>query len=427
MSILTTQSSTRDTSQLYSRPSIARNSSLNYTSSQKLIALGLCFFAAASTYITMMEGSSFEGREVALGFLATNQKIFAVAALSLLLFSRGVTAQNTTSSSEFQVNSYTPSSQLYPDVATLRNGNFVAVWESYNQIYVNSIIFGQIFNQNGTRIGSEFQISGTRFNTRVTGLSDGGFIVIYGTAGSGVYARQFDDFGNLTNVEFQVNTNQTKFGGNPSITNTDDGGYIIAWESDGQDGDAAGIAAQRFNANNIKIGGEFQVNTYTIGDQTAPDIATLNGGGFVVVWESDGQDGNSLGIFGQIFQSNGSTLGTEFQLNTFATYSQTDPAVIGLENGNFMVTWRSEVQGGIYARICDPTGLPIGSEFPINTVTVGEQRSPSITKLTDGKIVTVWESSTADLHQIYIKGQIFFPNATLYESEFKVDSHSYEP
>src|SRR5262245_36609456 len=75
------------------------------------------------------------------------------------------------------------------------------------------------------------------------------------------------------------------------------------------------------------VGSAFQINTYTTGHQR-----TLSGGGnlvaadasgnFVVVWNSNGQDGSGYGILGQRYDSVGSALGTEFRVNSFTTYYQ---------------------------------------------------------------------------------------------------------
>ena len=50
---------------------------------------------------------------------------------------------------------------------------------------------------------------------------------------------------------------------------------------------------------------EFQVNTYTQSSQNDPSITGLSDGGFVVTWGSDGQDGSGYGVFGQRFDANG--------------------------------------------------------------------------------------------------------------------------
>jgi hypothetical protein len=43
------------------------------------------------------------------------------------------------------------------------------------------------------------------------------------------------------------------------------------------------------------------VNTWTTDWQTNPSITSLPNGGFVVVWQSNGQDGSDFGVYGRIF------------------------------------------------------------------------------------------------------------------------------
>ena len=67
---------------------------------------------------------------------------------------------------------------------------------------------------------------------------------------------------------------------------------------------------QRFNSSGTKVSTEFQVNSYTTGDQSSgnngPKITGLTNGGYAVTWMSIGQDSdNSNGIFMQLFDSDG--------------------------------------------------------------------------------------------------------------------------
>ena len=50
----------------------------------------------------------------------------------------------------------------------------------------------------------------------------------------------------------------------------------------------------------------FQINQHTAHDQSISDIASLPDGGFVVTWESYGQDGSGYGVFAQRFNADGS-------------------------------------------------------------------------------------------------------------------------
>lgn len=89
-------------------------------------------------------------------------------------------------------------------------------------------------------------------------------------------------------------------------------------------------------------GTEFQVNTYTRRDQEDPNIATdPSTGGFQIVWESDGQDGDGLGVYGQSFDSSGTPVGTEFRINTVTVGDQQNPDVAFNADGNGSWVWQT--------------------------------------------------------------------------------------
>ena len=70
---------------------------------------------------------------------------------------------------------------------------------------------------------------------------------------------------------------------------------MITWQSYGQDGSSFGIYAQAYSADGSKQGAETQVNTYTLGDQYSQQITVLSDGGWVITWQSNGQDGGGVG------------------------------------------------------------------------------------------------------------------------------------
>ncbi|NGX44840.1 MAG: hypothetical protein K1060chlam3_01015, partial [Candidatus Anoxychlamydiales bacterium] len=79
------------------------------------------------------------------------------------------------------------------------------------------------------------------------------------------------------------------------------------------------LKRKAIDVNVTKIGTEFQVNTYTANDQWTPSVARLNNSTFVVTWDSAGQDGDGGGIYGQIFNADGTKKGSEFPINTYTT------------------------------------------------------------------------------------------------------------
>jgi hypothetical protein len=82
----------------------------------------------------------------------------------------------------------------------------------------------------------------------------------------------------------------------PAVAAADNGDYVVAWESDGEDGDGWVIRAQRFNAAGAAQGPEFTVNTHAASDQRAPTVAMDADGDFVIARRSVGQDGSGDGV-----------------------------------------------------------------------------------------------------------------------------------
>ena len=92
--------------------------------------------------------------------------------------------------------------------------------------------------------------------------------------------------------------------------------------------------------------GETRVNTYTNGTQAASHVIPLTDGGWLVVWQSAGQDGNLEGIFQQRFDAKGYAVGSETQVNTYTASYQRDASVTLLEDGGWIVAWSSYGQDG---------------------------------------------------------------------------------
>ena len=92
----------------------------------------------------------------------------------------------------------------------------------------------------------------------------------------------------------------------------------------------------------VKVGTEFLVNTETADNQISPTITDLTNGGFVVTWwdESDTLGDNSISsIKAQVFEADGTKVGSEFLVNTQTANDQILPTITGLVNGGFVVTW----------------------------------------------------------------------------------------
>ncbi len=201
-----------------------------------------------------------------------------------------------------------------------------------------------------------------------------------------------------------------------AVATDPNGNSVVTWASENQDGSGWGVYARRFDINGKPVGGEFLVNTTTVGDQLDPNVAVDLSGDFTIVWSST--DGSGSGIFAQRYDSLGNKVGGEFLVNVTTTGDQTAPAVAMDGQGDMQVSWTSAGQDGsgtaIYARrystgitamtalsgkvaLTDATLLTVETEFRVNTTTVGDQFDSTIVanRLT-GDFVTAWTSSGQD-------------------------------
>lgn len=141
---------------------------------------------------------------------------------------------------------------------------------------------------------------------------------------------------------------------------------MVSWESRGaQDGSGSGMRQQRYDASGTAVGGEVRVNTYTTGDQTYSTVSALSDGGWVVAWQSAGQDGSGLGVYPQIFKCDSTKRGTEHLVTQTTAGDQYQPAVTGLASGNFVVTWGSTVTSAtysLYGRQFQADGTALGAD-----------------------------------------------------------------
>ena len=265
---------------------------------------------------------------------------------------------------------YTPSLAGVP-------AGVVAVWSTG---FVHSDLFGQLLDSTGGPVGASFAVNSYTTSSQdladVAALPGGGFVVVWtsndttdvGQDGNhaGVFGQRFSDAGSMVGTEFQINTYTTGDQTRARATALVDGSFVVVW----QDVDiAAGLVpsdvlAQRYSAAGAALGGNFRVNSYTTGRQYAPALAAQAGGGFVVVWTSENQDGDGTGIVGARFDVAGTALGAEFVVNSYTTGRQVDPDVAELANGDLVVTWAGLLGfgGPVSFQRFDSTGAVLGGQ-----------------------------------------------------------------
>jgi hypothetical protein len=227
---------------------------------------------------------------------------------------------------------------------------------------------------------------------------------ILGEHRDGSETDSIDDVVLYSQTGLLVNSTAAGLQDRPRVASDAAGDSVVVWESDGQDGDGLGIFAQRFNSAGVPQGNEFQVNTTTAGTQESPAVAMDASGNFVVAWDGNGP-GDSQGIFAQRYSSTGVAQGGEFRVNSTAADLQLAPAVAADALGNFVVTWEtfdSTTGWNINGRRFFADGTPVG-EFPINTTKGGDQTANAVAMTGAGSFVVVWESDQLSSADVFLQ------------------------
>ncbi len=309
---------------------------------------------------------------------------------------------------ELGVNTFISDNQSAPIIAMDAGGNFVITWQSDTQDSGSFGVYAQRYNTNGSAAGAEFRVNTSTLATQevpnVAMDADGDFVISWSSTHDGirnVYAQRYNADGSTAGAEFRVNSYTIGFQSNPDTAMAANGNFIITWNSFGQENNTSGsfgIYAQRYNADGSMAGDEFKANTTTTGNQVAPSIAMDAKGAFVIVWESSDVliDGD-VDIYAQRYDAGGSIMGNEFLVNAGTLGTQSDPDIAMDADGDFAIAWHSDIQKNgnfdIYARRYRADGSAVNiTESIVNTVTTGDQASPSIAMDADGDFVISWRS-----------------------------------
>jgi hypothetical protein len=252
---------------------------------------------------------------------------------------------------QFQVNTYTTNSQNYPSVAMDADGDFVVVWTSWGSFGTDSSILsiqGQRYASNGATLGAEFQVNTYTTNSQADASvavdADGDFVVVWSSYG--IQGQRYASNGSTLGAQFQVNTYTTSYQGNVSVAADADGDFVVVWTQVAmpEDDNHESVQGQRYASDGSTLGAQFQVSTDTLTDHHHPSAAADADGNFVVVWyshDSFGTDASFLSVQARRYASGGSSLGGQFQVNTYTTFNQRDPSVSMGADGGFVVAWRS--------------------------------------------------------------------------------------
>ena len=275
--------------------------------------------------------------------------------------------------------------------------------------------------------------SGIAAYPSMTALAGGGFALSWeasispGVAGA-IRTQVYDALGQRVGAETLLSSTAANplLQGNSDVASLSGGGYVVIWSDDGAGSGSAAlfdVKAQRFDAGGNKVGAEIAVNTVTDNGQFQPVATGLAGGAFVAIWsDRSGSGGDSAGfaLKAQLFDSAGNKAGGEFLVNTTVAGDQIAPSVATLASGRFLVSWATNGPSGtISAQLFEADGTRVGGELTVGT----GPNSPEVVELAGGGFVIAWVGPTILGFPGEIRAQIFDAAGNEVGAELAVNSN----
>ena len=300
--------------------------------------------------------------------------------------------------------------------AVLSDGRIAIVYSA------SGVIWEAIYNQDGsTSIAASVikQQGGVNWSvTAVTALQDGRFVVTENRAdaqngGLNDYAQVINANGTVAIDSFyalQGLPNGTVAAGQLRATQLSDG-KVLFYDWDEASFAEVGVTYSPTDFTNL---GTRILAPKTLGFEHA-SVSVLANGNFVAVYTKAGSDGSNLGLYGQVFQNDGTAVGAEFKLpdQTMAgTSLQTNVSIQALPDGGFVVGYRGsdgpETGGAANDRATahlqryNNDGTRDGSLVTIS-LDHGQASGggPELALLNDGQLLVVYPPSQNETGQLF--------------------------
>ena len=209
-----------------------------------------------------------------------------------------------------------------------------------------------------------------------------------------------DQFGDLATPEFQVNTFTPGDQRIPSIAADDQGNSLVTWQSRNQEAPGWGIYGQRFDVVPEPAGEEFRVNSFNEGSQDSAHASMRSDGSFAVVWNGSVRSTTRPEIIKRRFSAAGTALFNDRQVGQTVDDLQIVGRSVLRDDGSLVVVW--EARGvtnetfNILARHFDVDSEPLTPVIQINQFDSTAQRRAAVSANSAGDQIIAWQSSGQD-------------------------------
>ncbi len=347
----------------------------------------------------------------------------SAVALALVLFAAApAAAQLGDAEGEFRVNTTSPTKQRDTAAAFSPNGGFTVAWVDARvgitaRFFPASgppsgdvVLVGNLIFENNPGQGVIF----SRLNPRLVYLPNGDFLLFwteergylraavfhyeYDILEQDVFGQRFSADGSPIGRRFRAHRVQRGLQRNPAVALDADGGFLIAWDSSDEVvgiGPTDGVWARRFNARGLAIGPEVKLDQDPGVLARLPAVAA-GAGGFLAVWEGEGDGTDGTEVYGRLLDERGQAVGPQFQLNTSVEHDQRAASVAAGRDGDYVVVWHapragSQIHFRIFGQVVGGAGALLGSELQISFSDVERAHAlPRVTAAPTGEFLVAW-------------------------------------
>jgi len=219
------------------------------------------------------------------------------------------------------------------------------------------------------------------------------------------FSPQIADAEIRNGMERTVNASTGYSVGSPDIANDPEGNFVSVWRNSGMDGNGDGIFLQRFDRFGTRLeSNDVQINSTSDGAQGNPGIAMDKSGNYVVVWQGDGAETSSKGIYARAYDKNGIAVTDETLISAVNNDESSPKIAIDYDNdsanGSFVITWESAIgdKHEIFARRCsvnfETTSISItriGNEINVtDDPALLTGHNPNVAVTTNGDFMIAW-------------------------------------
>ncbi len=302
---------------------------------------------------------------------------------------------------EVQVNTSTQNAQYRPDVAVTTSGRFFVAWTSDQSIVGDLDLYGQFFNPDGTRSGSQVQIDtdgadnagDDQTSIAVASRPGDGVVVVYrdtdlnGYSSSDISLRTISSTGVVGPLLPVGNLISALIA--PDVATLANGQSIVVWENDysGTDHD---IEARFLNAAGTGfVTGSRAVDTSSNSVSEAPAVAASGNNALIVYQDTRG--GGNADIRATFYNGATNTFTGAATVIANASGNLRQPDVAALTDGRYIVVWENEANDDIEGRFVGANGSPIGATFTIAN-NVGENDDARVAALPGGGFIVTWDT-----------------------------------